>query len=140
MNGFDTTLITDGMLNGVTPVLWSRISPTDDTVVEMALDYLALGFTVSDLLAFQYVEAGSAIKGGPKDPMNYLWNDKYTKLEAGSPNPGSGGMSEFGTNGLGNIYELDTLRGAAPIPEPASMIALGAGVALLAARRRRWRA
>lgn len=110
MNGYDRVIISDGRLEGGPVVLWTRINPTDRTVVELAVDYRAIGFTAADLANLAYFDI-EAIKGGPKDPQNYLWNDKYTKQEAGSPNKGSGGMSEFGTVGCLNIYEVDTVRG-----------------------------
>ncbi|MCW5935089.1 MAG: PEP-CTERM sorting domain-containing protein [Fimbriimonadia bacterium] len=136
MTGYNQGFISDGRLSNNTTVLWARIAPGDVNTVEMALDYVALGLNVNDLMATQYLEF-EAIKGGPKDPANYLWNDKYTKSEAGSPNPGMGGLSEFGTQGLGNIYELDTLRGGYIVPEPSTMAALSAGLALMGLRRKR---
>lgn len=134
MNGYDAQIISDGQFGG-RDVLFSRLDPTDDTVVELALDYTALGMNLDEVLNTRYLEI-EAVKGGPKDPQNYLWNDKYTKLEAGSPIGGANGLSEFGTQGLGNIYELDTLR-TGVVPEPGTMIVLGAGLAALMARRRR---
>lgn len=117
MNGYNLDLIADGKLKTTgASVFYTRINPLDATIVEFALDYGALGYTAANLMNLTYVEF-EAIKGGPKDPKNYLWNDKYTKLEAGSPNPGTGGLSEFGTQGLGNIYELDTLRGSPLVPD-----------------------
>ncbi len=108
MNGFDRVVVSDGEGDrGV--VLWVRLDPTDDTVVEFALDYVAMGYTTEDIRSLRYLDF-EAIKGGPKDPQNYLWNDKYTKEEAGSPNKGQNGLSEFGTNGLENVYECDTVR------------------------------
>jgi hypothetical protein len=109
MNGYDKVIIQDGRLASGKVVAWTRLDPNDKTVVELALNYKALGFTKNQMLALKYVDV-EAIKGGPKDPQNYLWNDKYTKVEAGSPNPGANGKSEFGTDGLKNIYEVDTLR------------------------------
>lgn len=134
MNGYETQIISDGRF-GNADVLFSRLNPSDDTIVELALDYVAIGLNANTIASSLYFEV-EAIKGGAKDPQNYLWNDKYTKLEAGSPNAGVGGLSEFGTQGLGNIYELDTLRLAA-VPEPATMLALGAGAAALFRRRRK---
>lgn len=112
LNGYDSAFISDGRLNDETPVLWVRLNPQDDTQVEFALDYEAVGFTQDDLRSLGYLHF-EAIKGGPKDPQNYLWNDKYTKEESGSPNPGAGGESEFGTEGLENVYEVDSLAGSA---------------------------
>lgn len=111
MNGYERVVISDGKIGGDGPrVLWVRLDPTDDTIVEFALDYRALGISPETLRSLQYLEF-EAIKGGPKDPQNYLWNDKYTKEEAGSPNYGGNGESEFGTEGLKDIYEVDTARG-----------------------------
>lgn len=112
LNGYDEVVASDGTLSDGPTVLWSRVSPTDNTKVELALNYGALGFTSNNLQRLRYFHV-EAIKGGPKDPQNYLWNDKYTNVEAGSPNPGSGGLSEFGTNGLQNIYEVDTAKAGA---------------------------
>ena len=138
MNGYNSQIISDGKPGGSgSPVFFTRISPASSTVVEFALDYLALGWTEQSLWDLQYVEF-EAIKGGAKDPQNYLWNDKYTKSEAGSPNPGVGGLSEFGTQGCGNIYELDTLRGGV-VPEPSSMLALAACLIGMAGASRRRR-
>lgn len=136
-NGYDLNRISDGrIINGAnngSKVLYSRINPGDASVVEFALEYGKLGLTMADLEALQYLDFQS-IKGGPKDNQNYLWNDEYTKNEAGSPYRAASGdtsKSEFGTQGLGNIYELDTLRGAGtPIPLPS---AAWAGLGLLCA-------
>lgn len=143
MNGYDSVVISDGISESDgTSVLWARIDPNDETIVELAFDYSAFGFSIADLGILPYLEF-EAIKGGAKDPQNYLWNDKYTDNEAGSPNPGAvSGLSEFGTQGLGNIYELDTLRGGAiTVPEPASLILTLMGFAWVggAARARRRR-
>ena len=122
LNGYDTTIISDGVLDATSrDVLFVRLSPTDDTVVEFALDYAALGFTRDDLRNLGSFEI-EAIKGGAKDPQNYRWNDKYSKEEAGSPNPGPDGQSEFGTSGLENIAEMDTVRGG-PIDGGAACVA-----------------
>lgn len=143
MNGYDSVVISDGKSESDgTSVLWARIDPNDETIVELAFDYSAFGFSKADLGILPYLEF-EAIKGGAKDPQNYLWNDKYTQSEAGSPNASSTyGLSEFGTQGLGNIYELDTLSGGAiVVPEPASLILTLTGLAwfggVARARRRR---
>lgn len=132
-NGYETVLASDGKLSGGQTVLYSRVNPTNATLVEFALDYAALGLSVTDLNNLPYLvfEANK----GLKDPANYLWNQEYTSSEAGSPNDGPGNLSEFGTQGLGNIYELDTLRGSL-VPEPSSALLLGV-VGFLALVRRR---
>ena len=109
LNGFDTVIIDDGELEGGPRVAWVRLDPNDNNVVELALEYAPLGFTEQQMRSLAYFDV-EAIKGGPKDPENYLWNDRYAAVEAGSPNPGPGGKSEFGTQGLENIYEVDTVR------------------------------
>lgn len=158
-NGFDTDVIDDGKWKSTgAEVLFSRLRPGDLSVVEFAVDYGALGFTQAQI---QAIIAGTqgyldfrAIKGGPKDPQNYLWNDEYTKSEAGSPYrcgdtaEGCSDLtkSEFGTQGLGNIYELDTLRGAGlppppqSVPEPHLLVLFGLGLMIAAARFRKAKA
>jgi hypothetical protein len=155
-NGFDLLVIEKGILKSTgQEVLFSRLNPLDPSIIEFALDYGALGFTRTQI---EQIIAGSlgyldfrAIKGGPEDPQNYLWNDEYTKNEAGSPYQCGALPSQqlagceasksiFNTQGLGNIYELDTLRGEGiTVPEPSSMVLLGMGVAsfLISRRRRR---
>ena len=150
-NGFNLDVIDDGRLNSGpndgTAVLFSRLAPGDASVVEFALDYAALGFTQAQIQAIidgttGYLDFRAIRGGGHADPQNHLWNDEYFDYEAGSPYRATSGdlsKSEFGTQGLGNIYELDTLRGVgAPpvIPEPATLLLLGSGVAALGARRR----
>jgi hypothetical protein len=110
-NGYESVIASDGKLGGSGAVIaFSRVSPSNDKMVEIAIDYAALGFTRAQIEALGRVvfEANK----GTKDPGNYLWNKEYTGAQAGSPNGGSGGLSEFGTSGLGNVYELDTLNGA----------------------------
>jgi hypothetical protein len=142
LNGYDEVIISDGALHNdsETDALWVRIDPDSPNIVEFAFDYTLFGYTIDDLLGLQYLEF-EAIKGDPTDPANGLWNDRYTDNEAGSPNPGLLGLSEFGTQGLGNIYELDTLRGelTTVIPEPGTMglIAVGLGLGAVARKRRR---
>lgn len=118
LDGYDLALISDGALDTGAPVLFARLSPDDNTRVQFALEYARVGFTQQDLSTLGYLDF-EAVKGGGGE-STYLWNDKYENVEAGSPNPGPGGQtSEFGTNGLGNIYELDTLRGGAITDCPA---------------------
>jgi hypothetical protein len=52
----------------------------------------------------------AAVAGGPAGPEAGFWNDRYTGNEAGSPNVGIGGDSEFQTQGLVGIYLADNLR------------------------------
>lgn len=109
MNGYDLAIIQDGSLGTGQPIAWVRTDSPSGTVVELALDYIALGYTNQQIQNLAYFDV-EAVKGGPSDPQNYLFNDKHTKQEAGSPNPGQGGMSEFGTPGLQDVLEVDTLR------------------------------
>ena len=118
-NGYENKIISDGMYSNQL-VLQSRIDPTSPTTVEFMFNYVAMGLSVADLMGLTYLEF-EAIKGGAKDPQNYLWNDKYSPSQAGSPYRATSGdltKSIYGTQGLGNIYELDTLRGSALIPPP----------------------
>jgi hypothetical protein len=148
-DGFNLDVIGDGKLNiGSQEVLWSRLRPGDSSVIEFALDYGALGFTrtqIEQIIAgtFGYLDF-RAIKGDPEDPQNFMWNDEYTRSEAGSPyRCGSTAVvcgdltkSEFGTQGLGNIYELDTLRAyAGEVPLPPTIILLVVAASALACAR-----
>lgn len=135
MDGYNSDIISDGKLTSGTTVMFSRIKPGDASIVEIAIDYLALGYSKTQLFNMKYLHFES-IKGDPKDPRKYLWNDKYYKQEAGSPYVGSGGLSEFGTQGLNNIYELDTLKGGA-VPEPGTFLALGLGGAAILLRKKK---
>ncbi|MDX2130594.1 MAG: hypothetical protein SFY69_00915 [Planctomycetota bacterium] len=121
MNGYDAQVIlSDGIFNGGAGqlVMWQRVSPADPTVVEIAIDYVSLGLTQVDLQNLRFVDF-AAVAGGPAGPENGLWNDKYTGIEAGSPNLGIGTDNEFGTQGLGTIYLADNVRGTvAPICDP----------------------
>lgn len=148
MTGYEEEVIADGKLksDGSTGALWVRLDPNSPNIVEFAFDYSLFDLTMNDLMNNLLYLEFEAIKGGAKDPKNYLWNDKYNESEAGSPNPGIGGLSEFGTQGLGNIYELDTLRATFDdpndpedplIPEPASLAMVGLGLSSLAFVR--WR-
>jgi hypothetical protein len=106
-NGYEVLLIGDGKMksNGAS-VFFSRISPADSSSVEFALDYTAVGLNPAAMSSIT-MEAVKGLRG----TSNYPWNKHYTASEAGSPNGGPNGLSEFGTSGLGNIYEVDTLTG-----------------------------
>jgi len=119
LNGYDEQFIqTDGLLlNGQIPVLWQRVNPMDNTVVELALDYVAAGLSRADLEAITYLHF-EAQTGDLADPQLGLWNDKFTGIEAGSPNPGIGTDNEFGTQGLGSINGVDTVRAGTITPPP----------------------
>lgn len=122
LNGYDQQFITtDGLLLiGQRPVLWQRVSPTDNTVVEIALDYVVAGIPRATLEGITYLHF-EAQTGDLADPQFGLWNDQFTGIEAGSPNQGVGTDNEFGTQGLGAISGVDTVRaelGTVPPPPP----------------------
>lgn len=142
-DGFDLARISDGRLQGGSnpTALWARINPANHTEVEFAVNYGLLGFTrqqVADIIngVAGYFDLRSA-KGGPKDPQNFMWNDEYTRGEAGSP------YRFESPNGTQNIYEVDTLQWGSQqidiVPEPSSwtMLIIGFGLVGLMVRRRR---
>ena len=138
MNGDDTEVISDGKIKddpSGTEVLFSRINPNNNRIVEIAFAYRSFDLDPALIEQIENMDLFyldfQTIKGDPQDPQNYFWNDKYTKSEGGSPYRATSGdlsKSEFGTQGLGNIYELDTVRGSFPIPEPSTFLLLGAGL------------
>jgi hypothetical protein len=110
MNGYDQNFVySDGLTDAGIPVMWQRVSPTNNLVTEFAIDYLALGLTKVDLDSMRLVDF-EAVEGSPSGPEFGLWNDKFTGIEAGSPNPGIGTDNEFGIQGLGGISAADTAR------------------------------
>lgn len=144
-DGYDLQFISDGQVTedpytgspnvDGQDILWARVSPSDDTIVELALKYSLLNLTEQDLEDLPYLvfETGKSF-----DPANYFWNQEYTGLEAGSPNyGGTGDQNEFGGQGLGNLSELDTVRATAGIPEPSTLALLLAGLTGILLRRRR---
>jgi len=111
-DGYESDLVADGRLkSGGKTVLWSRIDPSDSSCVEFALDYITIGLNPATINSVIFES-----NKGLKDRSNYPWNKEYSPSEAGSPNMGVNGKSEFGTDGMGNVYELDTVKG---IPNPA---------------------
>lgn len=108
MNGYETPIVSDGRDFNERTVLFVRLNPADPTIVELALDYTAMGFTAAQVQQLRYFDV-LAVKGND-DPQKFHLNDKYSASEAGSPNPGSNGGSEFGSEGCLNINEIDTAR------------------------------
>lgn len=124
-NGYEINYVADGMLSTEQDILWTRINPDNDALVEFALDYRAMGLTREILESFGYLvfEANK----GLLDPANYKWNQEYTLSEAGTP---------YTTDGLGNIYALDTLHGQF-VPEPSTTAILMIGSLMICIRRHR---
>jgi hypothetical protein len=141
--------------------LYTRIDPLNDHILEFAFNYSLFDDLGPDYPgSLQYLDFQS-IQGGPTGVGGYMWNDQYDENEAGSPNRGDGdsAFSEFGTNGNGNIYLLDTMRAGGfttqcdpftdpfqcrdippedpEVPEPTTVALLGLGILGMAARFRR---
>ena len=103
----------------------------DVRFVEIAFDYLTYNeqFPEKAILPEDVLYLVFETNDGYLDNSNYLWNDKNSEGEAGSP--------YFGID-LGNIDQLDTLRGFL-VPEPGSAALFGmglTGIAYLGRRRR----
>ncbi|MBN1917643.1 MAG: PEP-CTERM sorting domain-containing protein [Verrucomicrobia bacterium] len=142
MNGYDSQLVADGALliglNAGEEVVFSRINPDNLSIVEIAFDYTAFGLTLDDISGIGYMDL-QAIKGSPTDPQNYFWNDKWTKLEAGSPYDLADFGAQNGVGGYNAIDELDTLRICIPdtmVPEPGTISLLALGGLLILRKRR----
>ncbi len=134
--GYETVIIADGKAKDVNSggepdLLWARRTTSAEgrPVVEFALDYVTLNsldfidspdleILTTDIEYLVY-DATRGLKG----QGNYLWNDKYSLGEAGSPYTPS--------NEPENIYELDTLF----VPEPSTLGLIGLGVLALLKRR-----
>jgi len=122
MDGFEIPVITDGAASEGGPMLFARIIfDLDGTArIELAFDYLMWNQQHPneqlDPAALAYLVFYS--NRGLQDETNYLWNDKYSESEAGSP---------YGT-ATQSLYELDTLTATSPAPEPATLFLLGSGL------------
>ncbi len=128
LDGYEKEVIADGKAkdaNSDPELLFSRRNTNGEgkPIVEFAFDYKLYNelFSGTDInpedgLAYLVFEANR----GTKDNANYLWNDKYTIQEAGTPyNDGNGEPQD--------VYELDTLTVKKPpiaqeIPEPSTAI------------------
>lgn len=133
-SGYETEIVNDGNFKsgfGSGTPFFSRISPDgNDNIVEFAIAYEDFGFTQEDLLDLPYlVFESNRGNSSTENPDKYLLNHRFSPTIAGSPYPGSNGLSEYGTQGLVDIKEMDTLNGGSigAVPEPSSI--LGTGVA-----------
>ena len=135
LTGYEDDIIqSDGMLKATgDDVLFSRINCNavddcpDKPIVELAFNYSLYNTESADTIDptnINYLQFEA--NRGYKDNSNYLWNDKNSFAEAGSP-----------YNGIdyGNIDELDTLRAFGVVPEPVSSILFATGGAVLVGRR-----
>ena len=107
LNGYDSVLAADGRLSQLT-VAWVRISPTNPNAVELALEYALVGLTRAQVESLAYLDLDAL--EGEANAENMHRNDRFSAEEAGSPNLGIGGTSEFGTGGLQSVYGIDNLR------------------------------
>ncbi|MEX0745520.1 MAG: hypothetical protein WD118_07945 [Phycisphaeraceae bacterium] len=142
-SGFETEIVNDGQVKssfvsqfGAGTPFYSRIAPGgDDNIVEFAIDYAAFGFSQADLLDLAYlVFESNRGNSSTENPDKYLLNHRFSMTDAGSPYADD--HPDYGTQGLNDINEIDTLNGGGIIPEPGALsITLGL-LALLTTQRR----
>ena len=157
LNGFSLPTVDDGVLkepDSGTEILYTR-KVIGEPWVEFAFNYAeynaqrGTNLDPTDGLPYLVFEANR----GTKDNQNYLWNDKYTLDEAGSPYVDVGGVQgsdpfanigncsstdgDFPCNQTENVYELDTLTAGVStpptdLPAPGTLLIFGVGLAALA--------
>jgi len=145
--GYESEVIkSDGYLevNGKQEVLFRRVTGAQGTdnampIVEIALDYLlwnqyaellGLPFITPEDISFIVFEANRGIK----ENANYLWNDKYTQEQEGSP------YDVNGITQLGNVYEVDRVywtRSTAVPDTGTTIFLLGLGILGLASLKKK---
>ena len=134
LNGFEDKPISDGELGG-SEVLWTQVTTSVDgrPLVEFLLDYVAFNAAFPDYaitpetLQYLVFEANR----GTKDNGNYLWNDKYSKSQAGTPYNDAFGEPQ-------NVYELDTLQAdLSVVPTPSAVLLGSLGISAASWRLRR---
>lgn len=144
--GYDTEIVNDGQMKpgfsqfgseGDTP-FFSRIQPGDNSIVEFAIEYGALGFTAEDLQSLDYLEFESNRgSSSTSNPDKYLLNHRFSRLDAGSPYAEDNfNGSPWGTQGPKDIFDIDTLQGGAIlVPElTSSLLLVISGLAFLSCR------
>ena len=115
--GYDTEVFNSGKGNAPN-LAWSRMSPSDPKVVELAIKSSFLGGPKGKFIWFPWTMAGAP------DLMKFEFNDKFTLSEAGSPVKKQAQLVHF--NGFtalttpGDEYPLKGLWGLDNTPRYAS--------------------